>query len=239
MKRRTRLIIIGCATLGGTLTTAAQAASATPTDHDQIRLLKPAHTAAARPPVHLTNVSRTVPAALPTVTVQPGDSLSAIGLRTGRTWVQLAGYNHVPNPNLIYAGQVLTIPPASYVPVGVSTPSPSVGDENSSTNEASTISPNTSQASQTSQSYPAASSGSGIWACIAAHESGGVAGTNTGNGYYGMYQDTQSSWAAGGGLAYAPRADLASAAAQTAVNQRIQAQQGWGAWPTTSAMCGA
>jgi hypothetical protein len=54
-----------------------------------------------------------------------------------------------------------------------------------------------------------------------------------------MYQDTQGSWAAAGGLAYAPRPDLASAAAQTAVNQRIQAQQGWGAWPSTSRMCGA
>jgi hypothetical protein len=54
-----------------------------------------------------------------------------------------------------------------------------------------------------------------------------------------MYQDTQSSWISGGGLAYAPRADLASPAAQTIVNQRIQAQQGWGAWPNTSRMCGA
>ena len=82
-------------------------------------------------------------------------------------------------------------------------------------------------------------SGSGVWACIARHESGGNPATNTGNGYYGMYQDTQSSWVSGGGLAYTPSANLASAAAQTAVNQRIQAQQGWGAWPVTSRMCGA
>jgi hypothetical protein len=81
-------------------------------------------------------------------------------------------------------------------------------------------------------------SGSGVWACIAQHESGGNPGTNTGNGFYGMYQDTQSSWVSGGGLAYAPSANLASAAAQTIVNERIQAQQGWGAWPVTSRMCG-
>jgi resuscitation-promoting factor RpfA len=54
-----------------------------------------------------------------------------------------------------------------------------------------------------------------------------------------MYQDTQSSWVSGGGLAYAPEADEASAAAQTIVNQNIQAQQGWGAWPNTSVACGA
>jgi hypothetical protein len=93
--------------------------------------------------------------------------------------------------------------------------------------------------SETSPTYAVASSPSGIWGCIAAHESGGNPATNTGNGYYGMYQDTQASWVAGGGLAYAPRPDLASAATQTAVNQRIQAQQGWGAWPATSGMCGA
>ncbi|MCL2394024.1 MAG: transglycosylase family protein [Acidimicrobiaceae bacterium] len=84
----------------------------------------------------------------------------------------------------------------------------------------------------------AGSAPSGVWACIAAHESGGNPGTNTGNGFYGMYQDTQQSWVSGGGLAYAPEADMASASAQTIVNQNIQAQQGWGAWPVSSAACG-
>jgi LysM repeat protein len=243
MKRRTRLIIIGCATLGGTFTTAAQAASATPTTQDQVRVSKPAHVTAAPPAappaVRLAAVRRSAPAPLPTVTVQPGDSLSAIGARTSRTWVQLASYNRISNPDLIYPGQVVTIPPVSYVPVAVSVPSPAVRHENSPVNEVSTVSQPAQQVSEASPSSGAVSSGSGIWGCIAAHESGGNPGTNTGNGYYGMYQDTQSSWVAGGGLAYAPRADLASAAAQTAVNQRIQAQEGWGAWPVTSVMCGA
>jgi hypothetical protein len=53
-----------------------------------------------------------------------------------------------------------------------------------------------------------------------------------------MYQDTQSSWVAGGGLAYAPSANLASASAQLIVNENIQAQQGWGAWPVSSVACG-
>jgi LysM repeat protein len=241
MKRRTRLIIIGCATLGGTLTTAAQAASASGNIQDQTRVVKPAHISAAPAVVHPT-VHRRISQPLPTVTVQSGDSLSAIGARTSRTWVQLAGYNHIPNPDLIYPGQVITIPPATYGAVGLPTSAPAVTNVSSSTSETSTVTPYPPQASSTSASSPAtntASSGSGIWGCIAAHESGGNPGTNTGNGYYGMYQDTQSSWVAAGGLAYAPRPDLASAAAQTAVNQRIQAQQGWGAWPTTSSMCGA
>src|SRR5215472_5774918 len=119
MKRRTRLIIIGCATLGGTLTTAAHAASATPVIPYQLRVLpaltSPAPTAATHPAVQRSvhrAVHRSAPAPLPTVAVQPGDSLSAIGARTSRTWPQLAGYNHIANPDLIYPGQVLTIPPA-------------------------------------------------------------------------------------------------------------------------------
>jgi LysM repeat protein len=247
MKRRTRLIIIGCATLGGTLTTAAQAASATPTTQDQLRALKPAQTTTAPPAVRLTAVHQAVltavhqsaPAPLPTVTVQPGDSLSAIGARTGRTWVQLAGYNHISNPDLIYPGQVITVPPASYVPVGASDPAPAVTVQTSETSDTTTVSHYTAPLSGATQPSAPVTSGSGIWGCIAAHESGGNPSTNTGNGYYGMYQDTQSSWVAGGGLAYAPRADLASAAAQTAVNQQIQSQQGWGAWPVSSASCGA
>ena len=232
MKRRTRLIIIGCATLGGTLTTvattAAQAASATPSIQDIARVVKPAPTAPAPTAVHRA-VHRSVPAPLPRVTVQPGDSLSAIGARTSRTWVQLAGYNHIANPDLIYPGQVLTVPPATYAPPAVSTPSPAVSSTNSGASHY------TPPASRTTAS--SSSSGSGIWGCIAAHESGGNPGTNTGNGYYGMYQDTVSSWQAAGGPPGLP--SNYSAAVQTQVNQRIQAQQGWGAWPSTSAMCGA
>ena len=76
-----------------------------------------------------------------------------------------------------------------------------------------------------------------MWACIAQHESGGNPATNTGNGYYGAFQDTIGSWQAAGGGPGLP-SDY-SYAEQLAVNQRIQAQQGWGAWPSTSRMCGA
>ena len=245
MKRRTRLIIIGCA-IAGTFPTAAQAAFAAPTDRPQVRVMDTTHTGASllttrtakprvqRPTIRLTSVA----APLQKVIVKSGDTLTAIGAQTDRTWEQLATYNHLPNPNLIYVDQIITIPPASYLPAAAPAHS-SVVAVRTNTPPAES-SPSVYQSvTHTSPAYTPTYSSSGIWGCIAAHESGGNPATNTGNGYYGMYQDTQSSWVEGGGLAYAPRADLASAAAQTAVNQRVQTQQGWGAWPVTSRMCGA
>jgi LysM repeat protein len=260
MKRRTRLIVIGCA-IAGTYPAAAQAASATPTAGMDFSIPAGVHLTVSEPPgpvsaspqarpkIRLVTATRTsapaprVHAPVLRVTVKPGDTLSAIGARTSRTWEQLASYNHVPNPNLIYPDQVLSIPPANYVPVAVPTAT-AVAREWTQTRVASapratSVSHTTYVARATSPPPAPVATGSGVWACIAAHESGGNPGTNTGNGYYGMYQDTQSSWVSGGGLAYAPSANLASASAQLAVNQRIQAQQGWGAWPVTSRMCGA
>jgi LysM repeat protein len=226
MKRRTRLISIGCA-IAGTVPISAHTASASPNQPQFVSLDKSS-------PVPPAETAARTSTALPRVTVQPGDTLSAIGVRTSRTSQQLAGYNHVFNPNLIYPDQILIIPPASYIPAATT----SVAQ--SSREDPSTVT-STQAARSSSASAPQASGvpASGVWACIASHESGGNPSTNSGNGYYGMYQDTQSSWVAAGGLAYAPRADLASAAAQTLVNHRVQAQQGWGAWPVTSAMCGA
>jgi hypothetical protein len=77
---------------------------------------------------------------------------------------------------------------------------------------------------------------SGVWGCIAQHESGGNPATNTGNGYYGAFQDTIGSWEAAGGGPGLP-SDY-SYATQLAVNEVIQQQQGWGAWPVTSRACG-
>jgi Transglycosylase-like domain len=78
---------------------------------------------------------------------------------------------------------------------------------------------------------PAPSSGHD-WDAVARCESGGNWSINTGNGYYGGLQFSQSTWAAFGGTAYAPRADLATKAQQIAVAERTLAAQGPGAWPT-------
>ncbi|MGY1439133.1 transglycosylase family protein [Streptomyces reniochalinae] len=70
-----------------------------------------------------------------------------------------------------------------------------------------------------------------VWEKVAACESSGKWDINTGNGHYGGLQFTADTWAAYGGRAYAPRADLASPSEQVAIAERVLAGQGPGAWP--------
>jgi nucleoid-associated protein YgaU len=70
------------------------------------------------------------------------------------------------------------------------------------------------------------------WDGVADCESSGNWSINTGNGYYGGLQFSQSTWEAYGGGAYAARADLATKAEQIAVAERTLVGQGAGAWPT-------
>ncbi|MET9294599.1 transglycosylase family protein [Streptomyces sp. NPDC003077] len=91
----------------------------------------------------------------------------------------------------------------------------------------------------TATAEPARAADGGVWDRIARCESGGNWSINTGNGYYGGLQFSPSTWRAHGGTAYAPTADRASRAQQIAVATRVQASQGWGAWPTCSARAGA
>ncbi|MEU2351308.1 transglycosylase family protein [Modestobacter sp. NPDC049651] len=77
----------------------------------------------------------------------------------------------------------------------------------------------------------AASAAEHDWSGVAQCESGGNWSINTGNGYYGGLQFSQSTWAGYGGTAYAARADLASPAQQIAVAEKVLAGQGIGAWP--------
>jgi LysM repeat protein len=79
---------------------------------------------------------------------------------------------------------------------------------------------------------PASAAGPNDWDAVAQCESGGNWAVNTGNGYYGGLQFSQSTWAAHGGTAYASRADLATKAQQIAVAERTLDAQGPGAWPT-------
>jgi biotin carboxyl carrier protein len=72
------------------------------------------------------------------------------------------------------------------------------------------------------------------WPKVAQCESSGDWSIDTGNGYFGGLQFTQATWAGFGGLAYAPRADLATEAQQIAVATRVLAVQGPGAWPVCS-----
>jgi nucleoid-associated protein YgaU len=73
------------------------------------------------------------------------------------------------------------------------------------------------------------------WDKVAQCESGGNWSINTGNGYYGGLQFSQSSWEAAGGLQYAQRADLATKDQQIAVAEKLLALQGPSAWSCASA----
>src|ERR1700744_3665426 len=69
------------------------------------------------------------------------------------------------------------------------------------------------------------------WDRVAACESGGNWGINTGNGYHGGLQFSQGTWAAHGGGEFASSATQATRDQQIAVAERVLATQGRGAWP--------
>lgn len=84
---------------------------------------------------------------------------------------------------------------------------------------------------------PAVAEGS-VWDALAQCEATGNWSINTGNGFSGGLQFTPSTWAAFGGTEYAPQAWQASREQQIAVAQKVQAAQGWGAWPACTSKLG-
>ena len=86
-------------------------------------------------------------------------------------------------------------------------------------------------------SAPSVANGS-VWDPLAQCEAGGNWAINTGNGFSGGLQFTPSTWLAYGGGQYAPQAHLATREQQIAVASKVQAGQGWGAWPACTAKLG-
>jgi resuscitation-promoting factor RpfA len=82
---------------------------------------------------------------------------------------------------------------------------------------------------------PANAADGSTWDALAQCESSGNWAANTGNGYSGGLQFTQSTWTANGGTG-SPAA--ASRDTQIAVAEHVLASQGWGAWPACSAKLG-
>lgn len=76
------------------------------------------------------------------------------------------------------------------------------------------------------------------WDLVAKCESGNNWAINTGNGYYGGLQFSQSTWAAYGGTKYASRANLATKSEQINIAEKVLAAQGPGAWPVCSVKAG-
>jgi hypothetical protein len=170
-------------------------------------------------------------------TVKAGDTLSSIARHeygSARAWPALWWVNRhkVHNPQMIRVGQRLAL--SSWHPrkawldraALAATPAPAPAPP------ASAAAP---VAGSTGTWSAPAPSGGVNWSAIAACESGGNWGTNTGNGFYGGLQFTEGTWLANGGGQYAPSANLASPAEQIAVAERVLASQGIGAWP----VCGA
>jgi cell division protein FtsN len=93
------------------------------------------------------------------------------------------------------------------------------------------------QAQQAAQPVPApaASSTSDDFARLRQCESGGNYSDDTGNGYYGAYQFSESTWQS---LGYPGIPSDASPAQQDQAAQQLQAQDGWSPWPSCSAQLG-
>ncbi len=180
-------------------------------------------------------------------TVHAGDTLSAIAAHEyGRAadWpaVWWANRHQVKNPSVITTGQRLTLPASGTVapwlaraasaaiPAAAPAPAPAAAKPSSATSASS------APADPAPAPAPAAGSAGGVnWSAIAACESGGNWSADTGNGFYGGLQFTEGTWLGYGGGQYASSANLASAADQIAVAERVLAGQGIGAWP----VCGA
>jgi LysM repeat protein len=146
-------------------------------------------------------------------TVQPGNNLSEIAAQYGETWQQLENVNHLPDPNLIFPGEIIDIPSKTHTrPIG---PEPS---------------PHKPIPAPPASSSTVSSSGID-WDAVAECESSGDWSINTGNGYYGGLQFSESTWRAYGGGAYALYANEASKEQQIIIAERVLKGQGIGAWP--------
>jgi hypothetical protein len=66
-------------------------------------------------------------------------------------------------------------------------------------------------------------------------ESGNTYGEDTGNGYYGAYQFSLSTWY---GLGFSGLPSQASPATQDRAAAELQARSGWGQWPQCAAQLG-
>jgi hypothetical protein len=75
----------------------------------------------------------------------------------------------------------------------------------------------------------------GVWLQLRDCESGDNYAENSGNGYFGAYQFSATTWTS---LGYPGRPDLEPPAMQDAAAMRLQAQSGWGQWPACAAALG-
>jgi uncharacterized protein YabE (DUF348 family) len=134
------------------------------------------------------------------------------------------------------SSKITTDPIAEVILVGtkVTVKEPTSSSSSGSSSEQSSSSRSSSGSGDSSSSSSTTPSGS-VWDKLAECESGGNWSINTGNGYYGGLQFSLSTWRAYGGTGMPHEA---SREEQIAVAERVQASQGWGAWPACTAKLG-
>lgn len=175
----------------------------------------------------------------PVVTVRPADTLAAIAGRVCGSpddyWA-LAYNNDVPNPDLIYAGQVFKVACQAaaqaiadrYGLMGSSPGSSPVHYVSHASDDAPAPSyqhPSGAVVTSVSGTYTGSNS---MQECIISRESGGDSQVVNATDHYGLYQFSYSTWAAHGGSP----ADFghASVAEQNQVYYNTVAQDGYSDW---------
>jgi LysM repeat protein len=178
----------------------------------------------------VSKVTVTKPAPPKVYVVQSGDNLSSIAQTEQlSSWVPLWDANpSVTDPDLIYSGEQLVVPTGPVtdraLPVGYETPAPS-------SSEAPTTFVTSSNAYEpVSRPAEYAAGTGGILARVRMRESGGNYADNTGNGYYGAYQFSLSTWESVGGTGLPSNA---SPAEQDALAQKLYSERGCSPWPNT------
>ena len=181
------------------------------------------------------------PALASTYTVQSGDTLSGIAVRSGVSLSAIEAANpQIHNPNLIYVNQQVNVPdgrsgasPISGPAAPAPTPAPATSDEESpatsqpAASEGSAASSSSSTSSGTASSSTVTSSGGGapssFQQCVAWRESG----NNPTASSAGLYGILPSTWAS---LGYSGTAGSASVAQQNQAFQQLYSQYGTSPW---------
>jgi hypothetical protein len=157
-------------------------------------------------------------AAGPTTPHTAGTSLA--GYRSvviGATVVSLASLD-LPGPTTLP-----TVPPA---PATTTTTVPPT---------TTTAPPSTTTVPPTTTTGPPTFPLGGVWAQLRQCESDGNYAIDTGNGYYGAYQFSASTWH---GLGFSGLPSQAPPATQDTAAVELQARSGWGQWPACSRRLG-
>jgi LysM repeat protein len=167
-------------------------------------------------------------ATVATVEVQPGNTLSGIAKDHSTTYVRLFNANpDIAHPDTIHVGDSVRVPSADeQLPDRALPGAAPVAKPVATSKPAAKAKPTADAAAPTSGD---------VWDKLAYCESRGNWSINTGNGYYGGLQFSMSTWTGNGGTG-SPAA--ASRETQIEIAKKVQANQGWKAWPACAKKLG-